>query len=455
MIEIEFHGAAHTVTGSNYLVKTPKGNFIVDCGMFQGEDVEARNLEGYSYDASTVDFAMLTHSHIDHSGMFPKLFKEGFRGPIYATHHTVQISSLLLMDSAKIQENNYQRGEPYGKYTKQVALVYHTQHAEETINLFRPVHFNEEFEPVEGIKVKYIVAGHILGAASIEVTIDTEEGPKQILFSGDIGRIQQSIIETFNTEYKSTPDYVLIESLYGGIEHPQREESVKDMVEIINRTVARGGTAFIPSFAVQRTQEILHDIKLAKKAGLLSNDLPVWLDSPLAQRVTSVYTSSLQHGVESLFDFPNLRYVKKYRQSVKLHGQGGQVVIAGSGMADGGRIVDHLAAGLDKKKNSVIFVGYQAEGTLGRDIVEGKKVVDIGKSRVKVSADIHYLHGFSAHGDTSDYLAWIKRHTSDKLKKIFLIHAEEDRAKAMDDALKKEGIGNTYIPEWKEKVVLD
>ncbi len=457
MIELEFHGAAQTVTGSNYLVKTGKLNFIVDCGMFQGPDVEGRNLEEYEYDASQVKFVLLTHAHIDHCGMLPKLYRSGFRGKIFATNHTIQVSSLLLLDSAKIQEQNFQRGENFGKYTNKVALAYHSKDAEDTLGLFNTVNFNEDFSPAEGITVRYLKAGHILGAASIEVTIETENGPKTILFSGDIGRANQSLIGTFDPDYRSTPDYVLIEALYGGVEHPAREQSVDKMVEIINKTIKRGGNVLIPAFAVQRTQEILHDIKTAKLEGKLSNDLPVWLDSPLAQNVSRIYTASLQSTPESLFDFPNLRYVKKYKQSLKLQRETGNIIIAGSGMADGGRIVDHLAQGLHKRNNVVIFVGYQAEGTLGRELVEGAKFVEINKTKIAVNAEVHYLQGFSAHGDTSDYLQWLKRHTSDKLKKVFLVHAEIERAKGLDLELEKVGVDNesTYIPAWKEKVKLD
>ncbi len=454
MIEIEFHGAAKTVTGSNYLIKTSKNQFIVDCGMFQGPDVESKNIIPYEYDASKVDFVLLTHAHIDHCGMLPKLFKGGFRGKIYSTHHTMQISSLLLLDSAKIQESNYSMGKNYGKYTNEMYMVYGTKDAEETINLCRVVNFDEEFSPVEGIKVKFIRAGHILGAASIEVEITDEGETKTILFSGDIGRVEKALIETFDVNYKSTPDYILMESLYGGQIHPDKHESAKELVKIINETVAGGGNVFVPSFAVQRTQEILQELKFAMDDKSLDKRIPVWLDSPLAQRVTQIYIAALQDTPESIFEFDSLRYVKKYRESLKLAKQSGQVIIAGSGMADGGRIVEHLAYGLAKKNNSVVFVGYQAEGTLGRQLVEGAKSVEIDGTKIEVKAKIHYLHGFSAHGDTNDYLTWIKRHLNEKLAKVFLIHAEPDRAEAMKAELAKINVNQTYVPEWREKVML-
>ncbi len=454
MISIEFFGAAKTVTGSNYLVKTDLGKLVVDCGMFQGEDVEHYNLEPIAYNAKDVDFALLTHSHIDHSGMLPKLVKAGFEGKIYATSNTIQITTELLLDSAKLQENAFQRGEFYGKYTKIKAIVYNTRDAMQTIGMFNVVNYDTSFEPIPGIKVTYIVAGHILGAASIIIEVQDEGQTKTIVFSGDIGRIQSPIIPTFDPNFKLEPDYVLMESLYGGQVHVDRLESANRLINLIQETTSNGGNAFIPCFAVQRAQEVLNDLKMAKRAGALPNDLPVWLDSPLAQRVTRIYNQALGHSQESLFDFPNLIYVKKYKQSAALTRKSGQVIIAGSGMADGGRIMDHLAVGLENKKNAVIFVGFQAVGTLGRELVEGAKKVLIGTKSVNVNAAIHHLEGFSAHGDTNDYTEWLKRFISPRLKKVYLIHAEIDRATALQDHLKGIGIENTYIPNLKESVTL-
>lgn len=455
MIQIGFHGAARTVTGSNFFVKTDQGNFIVDCGMFQGPDVEYRNLEDYDYDPKSVDFVLLTHAHIDHSGMLPKLFKGGFRGPIYATNHTIQIATLLLMDSAKIQENNYRVGDPYGKYTNKVAMVYNSYEAEETTHLFESVHFDDTFEPIPGIKTRFIRAGHILGAASIEVEINEGDSSKRIMFSGDIGRLQSPMIDTFDTSFESNPDYILIESLYGSEVHPNRNDNVEDMINVINETIKNGGNVFIPVFAVQRTQEILHDFKKAQEEGKLDKNQPVWLDSPLAQKVSYIYLTALTGKDESLFTFDSLKFVKQHKQSFGLTKKQGQIILAGSGMADGGRIMSHLAVGLKNPKNTVIFVGYQAEGTLGREIKDGAKEVVIEKTKVPVKAKIVAYEGFSAHGDKEDYKAWIKRFNSDKLKKVFLIHAEEDRAKAFDKELDQIGIEESYIPDWKEVVNLD
>lgn len=455
MIQIEFHGAAKTVTGSNYLVKTEKGNFIVDAGMFQGPDVEYRNLEQYAYNPAEADFVLLTHAHIDHSGMLPKLYKNGFRGKIYGTNHTIQIATLLLMDSAKIQENNFKRGETFGKYTDKVEYVYNSFDAEETTRLFESVHFSDEFEPIPGIKVKFIRAGHILGAASIEVDIEDSNGNKKIMFSGDIGRKYSPLIDTFDPDYRSNPDYVLIESLYGSSVHPNRNDNVEDMIRVINETLDKGGNVFIPTFSVQRTQEVLHDLKLAQEEGKLDKNQPVWLDSPLAQKVSYIYLTALHGKDESLFTFDSLRFVKRSQQSRALTKKKGQIILAGSGMADGGRILSHLQEGLANPRNTVLFVGYQAEGTIGRQLKEGAREIVIDKTKVAVKARIVAYEGFSAHGDKEDYKMWIERFHTDKLKKVFLVHAEEEQSEAFDKELDKIGIMNSHIPDWKESVKLD
>lgn len=455
MISIEFDGAAETVTGSNYLVRTSKGNFVVDCGMFQGPDVESRNLEDFNYDPKEVDFVLLTHAHIDHSGMLPKLVKHGFTGPIFATNHTISLTTELLLDSAKIQENNYKRGENYGKFTEVVALVYDTENATQTIQQMKAVSFRDTFSPTPGIEVTFIRAGHVLGAASIEVKITEDGVTKTILFSGDIGRTKEEIIDAFDLEYQTKPDFILMESLYGGIYHPPYEDSTQDLLNIIIDTLGKDGNVYIPSFALQRTQLLLHLIKEAKEDGQIANDVHVWLDSPLAQRVTDIYLAALQHTNEHLFDFQNLHYVRKYKESLGIRGKQGQIVIAGSGMADGGRIVEHLFRGLKNKKNSVTFVGYQAEGTMGRELVEGTKKIRMGTKNVPVKARIDYLHGFSAHGDTQDYENWLEPKMHENLQNVFLIHAEIDRAMAMKTHLEDElGIANTYIPKWKEVIQL-
>ncbi|MCA9379481.1 MBL fold metallo-hydrolase [Candidatus Dojkabacteria bacterium] len=451
---IQFLGAAETVTGSCYLVQHEGVKFLVDCGMFQGPDVEERNLFDFDFDASTIDFALLTHTHIDHSGMMPKLTKFGFRGPIYATPHTIQLATILMLDSAKIQENNYREGIPW-KHAGKVQLVYNTADAEQAISQLSAVNMDDLFTPAKGINVTFVKAAHVLGAASIEI----EMGGEVFVFSGDIGRQNHDLIGGFDLDHKREVDYIVMESLYGGEYHPKRQESVAEMMTAIKETLESDGSVFIPCFAVQRTQEILNDLKIAKQSGVIGGDVPVYLDSPMAQRVTNIYSQALDHSEDSLFDFPGLKYIRNYRQSQKISRKSGQIIIAGSGMASGGRIVEHLMANLGNSKNLVCFVGYQAEATLGRELTElegsGVKSVVINDKDIKVNARIMHMHGFSAHGDTGDYLSWVERYNSPRLKQIFLVHAEPERAEALQEVLNSKQIDHPVIARWKERIELN
>lgn len=443
---IQFLGATRVVTGSCFLVEAGDTKFLVDCGMYQGPDVEARNFEDFDFNPEEIDFMLLTHAHLDHCGMVPKLYRHGFKGEIYATLHTVQLAEIIMRDSAKIQENNYTQGIPW-KFSKRVEIAYDMKDADQAVQSCAIVNFDETFAPAADLKITPKVAGHVLGAASFEI----EYEGKTVVFSGDIGRVNQDLIDGFDLDYKKEVDYVLMESLYGGETHPNRSESVNEMVNIIRDTIERGGSVYIPCFAVQRTQEIINDLKLAKQSGALPEDLPVWLDSPMAQKVTDIYSAALDHSEESNFNFPGMNFVKYHRQSQKISKRKGQVIIAGSGMAEGGRILSHLIGNAGNPKNSFIFVGFQAEKTIGRSIVEGSKKVTIDEKQVEIKADVHHLHGFSAHGDTNDYVHWLKRYNTPKLKKTFLIHAEMDRADRMKKELEDLKIDHPYIPDRREK----
>lgn len=449
-VSIKFIGAAHTVTGSCYVVTTSTSKFIVDCGMYQGPDVEIRNLEDFTFDPAEIDFLFLTHTHLDHVGLLPKLIAGGFRGPIYSTLHTAQVAEVILFDSAKIQEKNFTEGIAW-KHAKKVALIYDTGDVEQTLSQFQIVDFHERFSPVPEMEVEFVHAGHVLGAASIHIVVDGHK----IVFSGDIGRTKQELIHGYDETTDFKPDTVIMESLYGGQTHPSRPESVKQLIDIIRETTNNGGSVFIPSFAVQRTQEILHDIKLAKKSGALSENLPVLLDSPMAQRVTNIYESALDTTEDSLMQFPGLRYVRNSRKSFKLSKKSGQVVIAGSGMADGGRIMMHIAQNIGNHKNAIVFVGFQAEATLGRELTQGAKRVIIDQRGFDVKAQVYHLTGFSAHGDTNDYSHWLSRFDRASLKNIFLVHAEPERSQLLREQLKDEGYtARIEIPDREENINL-
>jgi metallo-beta-lactamase family protein len=466
-VNITFLGAAETVTGSCYLVNTGKTKFLVDCGMFQGPDVELRNYDEFAFDPKEIDFLILTHSHIDHSGLLPKLYRKGFRGDVYLSVPTSHVSELLLLDAAGIQENK-EKIEEYKrrKYfhlpsvtEKMLPVLYDTSDAYGMIALFKTVELNDDFKVNEEVTIQMINAGHILGAVSVIVKVDG----KSILFSGDIGHKGQDLVEHFDVNLKVKVDYVVMESLYGGQIHEPRENTEKALIDTINSTIQRNGNVMIPSFAVQRTQELIYIFKRAKQERRLHEDVQIFLDSPLAIRVTKAYTSNAGYLKEEIqqmirsgdspFYVPKLKFTQNSKQSFGIMKKGPSVILAGSGMADGGRILGHLRTGLEDTRNTVVFVGYQAEQTLGRELADGAKKVTIDTKVVRVKASIEKLMGFSAHADNNDLLDFVNRLDRSTLKKIFLVHADPSRSEAFAAELKEKGI-DPVIPTWKETIEL-
>jgi len=483
IMKITFLGAARTVTGSCYLVETGKHRFLVDCGLFQGPDLENRNTEPLQFQAKELDFILLTHAHMDHSGMLPRIVKEGFRGNIYMTPPTSALAEILLMDAAKIQEGNARRRHVYSEsmpFPIVSAALYTTPDAIQTINQFESMSFDSVKE-INGLRFRFIRAGHILGAASIVV----EYEGKTYMFSGDIGRIDdaQSIIPGFdqNGLNEVKPDYVVMESLYGGLTHPDKDETVKKFLDVINETQQSDGNVIIPSFAVHRTQELLEILKFARLDKLINSNVQVFLDAPLGIAATKIYTDNshyfnhtmqffdkiinfekkgfgdLQHQAipqTDRFQFETLRIIKFHKQSLALSKQHKSIIIAGSGMAEGGRILNHLAAQITDKQNTILFVGFQAEGTMGRRIVDGNARIKINKKKLKVNARVEYLRGFSAHADEPTLLNWLTAMKLDKLQKIFLVHAEPDRSEAFANKLSTDNL-QSFIPDWKQSIELD
>lgn len=467
-MKITFLGAAETVTGSSYLVETGKTKFLVDCGMFQGPDVEDRNYEDFLFDPAELDFMILTHCHIDHSGLIPKLFRNNFKGDIYMTAPTSQIVELLLMDAAKIQENkNRDFGNTQKGWQKKNFLpketddpLYASFDSIAAIKAFKTVKLDKELKISNDVTIELINAGHVLGAASVILT--TPE--KKVLFSGDIGHKGQDIVTPFDVSKKIDVDYVIMESLYGGIVHESRKESQNNLISIMSETLKRNGNVMIPAFAAQRTQEMLYLVKAAKKDGLIHNNVQVFLDSPLAYSITKVYTNNiasmndevkqLGYRSDNIFSFPGMKIIRSHKQSLAILKKRPVIIIAGSGMANGGRILNHFTRGLEDTRNTAIFVGFQAEETLGREITEGAKKIQIGKKVVNVKAKIEKLFGFSAHGDNNDLLDYVGRLDKNRLKKIFLVHAEEERSLNFKKELEEMSI-SAEIPEWKETFTLE
>ncbi|WP_129600169.1 MBL fold metallo-hydrolase RNA specificity domain-containing protein [Anaerophilus nitritogenes] len=459
-MQIQFLGASKVVTGSNYLITTDKYKLLLDCGMFQGsKQLEKLNFEDFQFNPSTIDFVILSHAHIDHSGRIPKLVKEGFKGKIISTKATKDLCHIMLVDSGHIQEsdatweNNKRKraGLPFVKplYTAKDALI--------SLNYFSSVLYDQKIEINEDITIRFRDAGHILGSSIIELWITEKGKTAKIVFSGDLGIKNKPILK--NPEYIEEADYLIIESTYGNKVHEKNETSIKNLIEIINKTTLRGGTVIIPSFAVNRTQELVY--KLNKYYAHTKEleafmKVPIYVDSPMAVSATQVYRENTDCFDEETkkqilngddpFNFENLYYVKSQQESMRLNSQSyPKVILSASGMCTAGRILHHLKHNLWKKKNSVVFVGYQAEGTLGRQLKEGAKKVKLLGEEVVVEAEIYSIEGFSGHADQNDLIDWMKGFK--KLpKKVFIVHGEEDSSQAFSDLIQEKFHIDTIIP---------
>jgi len=469
-MNITFLGASETVTGSCHLVESDNTKFLIDCGMFQGLGVESRNRLDFKFDPSEIDFVILTHAHLDHCGLLPKLIKHGFAGKIYMTPPTAEITELILKDSAKIQEGNARHvKKQFGLSDERATSIYDTVDSLNTIAKFESIRFNSTKIISPGVRFKLVRAGHILGAASVLIEIEN----KLIVFSGDIGRNDQALIKKFqldewnfdNNEKKI--DIVIMESLYAGLTHPMKNVSEEELISIINETHSRDGIVMIPIFSLHRLQQIEKILESGINNNVISKDVQIFSDSPLGNKTTSVYTQNTphlndefrsfvlnkKHNTTNEKYFGNIRIIRHHRESLGLLRKKKAIIMAGSGMAVGGRIISHLHAGLKSSSNSVIFVGFQAEGTLGRKLVDGSKEVEIFKHKIKVNAKVHYLKGFSAHADHDDLMMWLGSIPKKESTKVFLVHAELERSKLFKSILDKKGI-NAIVPKWNEVVTI-
>lgn len=461
-MRISFLGAAKTVTGSCFYIETDSCRFIVDCGLFQGSNTdEALNMDDFPFNPSGLDFAILTHAHIDHSGRIPKLYNDGFKGRIYATKATSELCAIMLPDSGHIQEfeNEWVNRKRERAGLPPIEPLYTNQDAIDCIKLFESVRYDEVIKPVNSVKLRFRDAGHILGSSIVELWINEKGEENKLVFSGDLGNMNMPILR--DPTFIESADYLFIESTYGNRKHMNVENKIDRFVEIITSTIKKGGNIIIPSFAVGRTQEMLYELfKQREKYGDEFSklmEIPVYVDSPLAISATMVFRNNLDcydeeakayiENGDNPLDFPGLRFTKSADESKALNNDmTSKIIISASGMCDAGRIKHHLKHNLWRKESSVVFVGYQAEGSLGRRLVDGAKKVRIFGEEISVNARIEMIEGFSGHADVNGLLNWMDKFKG-KPNKVFIIHGEEpamsEFAKTINNSLSIE----TIIPD--------
>ena len=459
-MHLSFLGAAEMVTGSNYLLKTNKHNILIDCGLFQGnKEMEKLNFKDFPYDPADIDILLLTHAHIDHSGRIPKLVKDGFNGRIISTKATFDLSEVMLLDSAKIQEYD---AEWENKKRKRSGLepiepLYTTEDVEQSFKYFETYLYGQKIDINGEISFKFRDAGHILGSSILEIWVTEDEKTIKLVFSGDLGMPGRPIIG--EPEYIDYADYLIMESTYGDRNHPPLKESAGKLIEIIKKTVLRGGSVIIPSFAVGRTQGLIYELNHYYEYNEVEEymKIPVYIDSPMAvtatevfQKNSGVFNSKTQDLIlkgDNPFRFENLKYIKSTEESIALNkADYPKVIISASGMATAGRIRHHLKHNLWNPKNSLVFVGYQAEGSLGRILLDGVKKVKLLGEEIDVALEIYDLEGFSAHADQGFMIKWLSQFKN-KPQKVFVVHGEKEVAEIFSKVIKEKFGFETIIPK--------
>lgn len=460
---IQFLGAAQTVTGSSFLVDTGMTRLLVDCGLFQGsKEVKERNYRNFPLAPSSVDYVLLTHAHIDHSGLLPKFIKHGFKGRVIATSATVDLCEILLPDCGHIQEMEVERKNR--KYRRQgrklIEPIYTADDGNYALKFFERANYNEVIPITPDVKVCFRDAGHILGSSMIEIWV-TENGKEtKIVFSGDIGNTDQPFIK--DPSFIAEADYVIMESTYGNRIHRDLENKLELLQEAIVDTYNKGGKLIIPAFAAGRTQDILYSINQLKMRQAIP-EMPIYIDSPMAIRATEIFrnnsniydqeTKELIAQGHNPLEMSNIKTTLTMEESQQLNFINGRaIIISASGMCDAGRIKHHLRHNLWREDCTVLFVGYQAEGTLGRRILSGEKSVRIHGEEVVVKAEIRHIDGYSAHADQPALVEWAKQF-SKRLKQIFVVHGECRAAEKLDELLRAEGVPS-HVAQWLEKVEL-
>jgi len=470
-LKLTFCGGAGVVTGANYLLETENSKILVDCGLFQGpKELEAKNTERFTYDPKTIKAVIITHSHLDHIGRLPQLIAGGFSGQIFATPPTIDFTRLILEDSVKILA---EKAEHAG-----VLPLFGQREVEHVMEHFVPVDYYQRTEAAEGVDFTYHEAGHILGSALVEVEADGPPSPdgfgrasKKIIFSGDMGNPPVPLLRA--PDFLEEADYIVLESTYGDRNHEPAATCQEVVENAIEDTVSKGGVLMIPSFAMERTQQLLYHLNNLAENHRIPR-LPIFIDSPLAIKITRVYKKYPQYynkeaifnidSGDDIFKFPGLEFTEASKDSKKINNvPPPKVIIAGSGMSQGGRIMHHELLYLGDPKNTLLLITYQAEGTLGRKIYEGAKHVEILDRRVEIKARVQKLSGYSAHADQQFLMEWVKHFKkihqvgqgkNQELKKVFVVQGEEGSSRTLAGLIKDELGIETHIPKLDEVVDL-
>jgi metallo-beta-lactamase family protein len=512
-MELRFLGAATTVTGSQFLLTTSRAKVLVDCGMFQGGPHETiRNRVPLAYDPAEIDALVLTHAHLDHCGLIPLVVAGGMRGPIFATAGTVELATLVLLDSAKLQEEAAKRdarferrhpgraaredrraeedlrvasdeaaaleseasaedrdpetvlrGQPPVIETSIDDPLYTEADARAALRLFRSVTYGREVEVASGVRATLYDAGHILGSAIVRLRVDDEGGERVIVFSGDLGRPGTPIIR--DPTPVSDADYVVVESTYGGREHEPQEEAVRLLGEIVRAVGDSRGVLLVPAFAIGRTQEVVWQLDRLLEKGTIPR-MPLYLDSPMASKATAIYkrhaeyfdeeTRTLLSKGEEPLDYPGAVIANDIEKSRAIASAARpHVIVASNGMLTGGRVLGHLKNLIGDERTTLLFVGYQGEGTTGAHLQSGARQVRIDGTQHEVRCQVRSIDGFSAHADESELLDWLRGFTKGrKLRRVFVVHGDPDAQAALAPKIRALGFG-VHAPKWHERVSLD
>lgn len=465
-MKIKFLGAARTVTGSMHVLECGGHRFALDCGLFQGsKEIKERNYQDFKVDPKALEFIILSHAHIDHSGLIPKLCKLGFKGPIYCSFATAELARIMLPDSAYIQEAEVERKNLKLKRAGKITIepIYTVDDAMNSLSQFRSVNYDELIKLTDGIEMRLRDAGHILGSSIVELWLEEDGKKNKIVYSGDLGQEDQPFIK--DPTFIENADYVIMESTYGDRFHKDVLNRLEKLKIIIDETMKKGGNLIVPAFAVERTQDLLYDLNELYVRGELDKNIDVYIDSPLAIAATEIFKQNSHLFDDETMNFvnkgfhplelPNLKYSRSQEDSMQLNMvKGRTIIISASGMCEAGRIKHHLKHNLWRPESTILFVGYQAEGTLGRKILDGEKIVTIHSEQVTVKADIRQIEAYSSHADQAGLMSWLKKYDGTP-KKVFLVHGEEKAQQTLAELIKKEMNLATVIPQWLEEYQLD